>query len=29
LSEFLLRRGFTYDVVRDVVARLLREIRED
>lgn len=29
LSEFLLRRGFTYDVVRDVVARLLREIKED
>ena len=29
LSEFLLRRGFTYDVVRDVVARLLREMKED
>jgi len=28
LGEFLLRRGFTYDVVRDVVARLLREVKE-
>lgn len=29
LGEFLLRRGFTYDVVRDVVARLLREMQEE
>lgn len=29
LGEFLLRRGFTYDVVRDVVARLLREMKEE
>ncbi len=26
LSDFLLRRGFEYEVVREVVARLLREI---
>jgi len=29
LSEFLLRRGFTYDVVREVVNRWLSEIRQD
>ena len=29
LGDFLLRRGFTYDVVREVVARLLREMKED
>lgn len=29
LSEFLLRRGFTYDIVREVVARLLCELKED
>lgn len=26
LSEFLLRRGFDYDIVRDVVARLMAEL---
>lgn len=29
LGEFLMRRGFTYDVVREVVIRLLREMREN
>jgi regulatory protein len=29
VSDFLLRRGYDYDVVRDVVARLERELTED
>lgn len=28
LSEFLMRRGFTYDVVREAVTRLLREMED-
>ncbi len=29
LGNFLLRRGFSYDVVREVTNRLLREMKEE
>ena len=29
LSEFLLRRGFAYDVVRETVSRLWRELHDE